>query len=207
MAGDDFGNGLPFDFSSILDGFKENIEISKDREGVIIRFKKMVPGMNLEQLKNSMEGFMNMRNVNPSKLMKSMFGKANDDEDDMEDEDEDADDEEQYGPGFTIETLESDDGFKLIPNDPAEIDDLYDSLSQMFNPEFFKQMMQAAMQMFGGIFKGLGNPDAPDDEEPDDDEDAVDAPRKKGPTPPSGDNPFKGKKRKDSNMAGDYFYT
>lgn len=180
----------PVDFSSAFDRFKDNIEISRDDEGVIIQFKNLAPGMNIDMLKSMVENMMSKgagANDMMKRFTKLMSGETEDeDEDTDEDEAEDeAMSDDAQEPGFRVETLEDGSGFKLIPDDPADIDDLLESMKSMFDPEMFRNMMNAAFQLFG--IKPQDATDIGDD----DDADEKDKRKKDG----------------DTNMTRDYFYT
>nr|MDO8113901.1 hypothetical protein [Candidatus Sigynarchaeota archaeon] len=180
---------MPFDFSSLFDQFKENIKITKDKnnDAVIIQFKKMAPGVSIDMLKSMIENTLGAGSKN---MMKKFSKLMNDDEekgdeDQAEDDDEADGEEEDSGPGFRVDTLEDGTGFRLVPNDPADLDELYDSINSMFDPEMFTKMMSAAFQLFG-----------------------LQPPGPAG-TPPPDDKNVKENKKKgdDTNMTRDYFYT
>jgi hypothetical protein len=174
----------PTDFGGMLDQFKENITITKDEEGIIVKFKALAPGMTLETLKSMMENMMGAGGKDIMKQFKNMMGAGNDEdsEDDDSEENEDGEDEE---PGFRVEILADSTGLKLIPDDPAQIDEFLESIKAIFDPDMFKNMMRSVMQLFGGQFPGFpgANPKA---------DPATKESRKKG---------------TDTNMTNDYFYT
>jgi hypothetical protein len=175
----------PVDFSSAFDRFKDNVEISRDDEGVIIQFKNLAPSMNMDMLKSMLENMMDKgagANDMMKRFTKLMSGETEDEDEDA-DEDEAMSDEAQE-PGFRVETLEDGSGFKLIPNDPADIDDLLESMKSMFDPEMFRNMMNTAFQLFGikPQDADIGNDDDTDEKD-------------------------KRKKGGDTNMTRDYFYT
>ncbi|HME55946.1 MAG TPA: hypothetical protein VKM55_27330 [Candidatus Lokiarchaeia archaeon] len=179
----------PIDFSSAFDQFKNNVDISRDDEGVIIQFKNLAPGMNMDMLKSMLENMMGTGANDLMKRFTKLMGGQDEDEDEDEDVEEDeSEDEAMSGetqePGFRVETLEDGSGFKLIPDDPADIDELLESMKNMFDPEMFKNMLNAAFQLFG-----IKPQDAAGTE--DDDSDDKDKRKKGG----------------DTNMTRDYFYT
>ncbi|MHA1998749.1 MAG: hypothetical protein ACTSU9_11555 [Promethearchaeota archaeon] len=184
-----FGNGgfggMPFDFDSIINQLKENIDVFKEEDGIIIIFKQMMPGMNLEMMKGMIENMMNSKKMG---MLSSMFSGDQEDDDDGEAEFNEKfgiEDDDDAGPGFSIEVLPSDNGFKLIPDNPMDIDEMFESINNLFDPELFKKMMEQVMEMMkglmGGFFGGMGG------ENPDEDDEFED----KG----------------DSTSSGDYFYT
>jgi len=190
MGKDKKPDEAPIDFSSAFDQFKNNIEISRDNEGVIIQFKNLAPGMNMDMLKSMLENMMSSGSNDMMKRFTRLMGGQDEDEDEDEDVEEDESEDEamrdeEKGPGFRVDVLEDGSGFKLIPDDLADIDELLESMKSMFDPDTFKNMMNAAFQLFG-----IRPSDAAGKE--DDESDEKDK-RKKG-----GD---------DTNMTRDYFYT
>nr|MDO8088068.1 hypothetical protein [Candidatus Sigynarchaeum springense] len=179
--------GDPTDFGGLLDQFKKNITITKDDEGVILKFKALAPGMTLESLKSMMEGMMGAGGKDIMKQFQDMMG-AGDDEDSKdsasEDDENDADGEERT-PGFRVEILADKTGLKLIPDDPAEIDEFLESIKAIFDPEMFQKMMRSVFQLFG--MQGPGAPGLLG-----------------GGSPPTKEDKKKGS---DTNMTRDYFYT
>jgi hypothetical protein len=170
-----------------FDQFKNNIEISRDDEGVIIKFKTLAPGMNMDMLKSMLENMMGAGGNDMMKRFTKLMGGEDEDEDEDTDEDETEDEamrDDEQEPGFRVEVLEDGSGFKLIPNDPADIDELHESMKSMFDPNVFKTAMDAAFQLFG--MQPQGATDEGDDDSGDKDK------RKKG---------------GDTNMTRDYFYT
>ena len=180
----------PIDFSSAFDQFKNNIEISRDDEGVIIKFKNLAPGMNMDTLKSMLENMMGTGGNDMMKRFTKLMGGEDEDDDEDEDADEDESEDEamrddEKGPGFRVEVLEEGSGFKLIPDDLAEIDELLESMKAMFDPNMFKNMMNAAFQLFGVRPQGATGANEDDDS----------------------DEKEKRKKGGDTNMTRDYFYT
>ncbi|NMC06788.1 MAG: hypothetical protein GYA24_16340 [Candidatus Lokiarchaeota archaeon] len=180
----------PTDFGGMLDQFKENISITKDAEGVIIKFKALAPGVTLDALKSMMENMMGACGKDIMRQFKGLMGAGDDDDDDDpgstgSEDDEDGDGGEDQGPGFRVETLPDETGLKLIPDDPAQIDEFHDSIKAIFDPELFQNMMRGVMQLFGGQFPGF--PEVVPRNDP-----AKKEERKKG---------------ADTNMTRDYFYT
>jgi hypothetical protein len=177
----------PTDYGGMLDQFKENITISKDKDGILVKFKKLAPSMSLETLKSMMENMMGAGGKDLMKQFSSIMGKDEDDDgDEVEAEDDDeGSDEEDEGPGFKVEILEDGTGLKLVPDDPAQIDEFMESIKAIFDPAMFKNMMQAVSQLFGiqspGM-QGTGTGMDPEDKE-------------------------KRKAGTDTNMSRDYFYT
>ncbi|MEX2684735.1 MAG: hypothetical protein Q6373_024395 [Candidatus Sigynarchaeota archaeon] len=175
------------DLGGMLGQFKENITISRDDEGIILKFKALAPGMTLESLKSMMEGMMGAGGKDMLKQFQDMMSAGEDD--DLEDagspDDEDDGDDEENGPGFRVEILADGTGLKLIPDDPEQIDEFLESIKAIFDPEMFQKMMRAVFQLFG-----MQGPGAPGSLE-------------------GGSPPKKGDKKKgtDTNMTWDYFYT
>ncbi|MBD3186367.1 hypothetical protein GF325_06020 [Candidatus Bathyarchaeota archaeon] len=185
FGGGSFGD-LPFDISEVFKQFKENIEIIKDDEGIIIKYKEIVPGLNLEMLKGMLEkaigsGKLDMVNDMLFGGQDGMEGNVieDDPEDDLEDQTE-----------FDIIVLEDEQGLKLIPHDPADLDDMHETITQMFNPEFFEQAIKSVFQF---IQEQLGNMLGGHDDElaQGKNDDAEDEFEDQG----------------DSNTTGDYFYS
>jgi hypothetical protein len=171
----------PTDFGGMLNQFKENITITKDNDGIIIKFKTLAPGMTLETLKSMMENMMGAGRKDMMKRFSSMMG-AGDDEDSEDSDTEDDEDGEDEGPGFHVEILADGSGLKLIPDDPTQIDEFLESIKAIFDPETFKKMMSSVFQLFGSSAPGfMGGTNPPTKEE-----------KKKG---------------TDTNMTRDYFYT
>jgi hypothetical protein len=174
----------PTDFGGMLDQFKDNITLAKDAEGIIITFKTLAPGMTLEMLKSMMENMMGAGGKDLMKRFSGMMG-IGEDEESEEPESEDGAGDEDEGPGFRVEILAEGTGLKLIPDDPAQIDEFLESIKAIFDPEMFKKMMMSVTQLFGGQFPGF--PGAGTKVDP-----ATKESRKKG---------------TDTNMTRDYFYT
>ncbi len=174
----------PTDFGGMLDQFKENIAISKDNEGIVVKFKTLAPGMTLETLKSMMENMMGAGGKDLMKRFSSMMG-AGDDEDSDDSDPEDGKDDESEGPGFHVEILADGTGLKLIPDDPAQIDEFLESIKAIFDPQMFNNMMKSMMQLFGNQFPGFPGVGSKIDP-------AAKENRKKG---------------TDTNMTRDYFYT
>ncbi len=124
----------PTDLGGMLDQFKENITITKDNDGIIIKFKTLAPGMTLESLKSMMESMMGAGGKDLMKRFSSMMG-TGDDEDSDDSDSEDDEDGEDEGPGFHVEILADGSGLKLIPDDPAQIDEFLESIKAIFDPE------------------------------------------------------------------------
>ncbi len=174
----------PAGIGGMLNQFKDNIDISKDDEGVIIKFKTLAPGVTLESLKSMMESMMGAGGKDLRKQFSQMMGAGDNEDSDDSGSEDDADDEGE-GSGFHVEILADGTGLKLIPDDPSQIDEFLESIKAIFDPEMFKKLMSSVFQLFGmqgtgapGLFGG-GNP--PTKEE-----------KKKG---------------TDTNMTRDYFYT
>ncbi len=176
------GDEDPTDFDGMLDQFKENITISRDNEGVIMKFKVLAPGMTLETLKSMMESMMGAGGKDLREQFSKMMDAGDDEDSDDSDDGEDGEDE---GSGFHVEILADRTGLKLIPDDPAEIDAFLESIKAIFDPEMFKKMMSSVFQLFG--VQGPGAPGILD-----------------GGSPPTKEEKKKGT---DTNMTRDYFYT
>ncbi len=178
------GDEDPTDFGGMLNQFKENITITKDNEGIIIKFKMLAPGMTLETLKSMMENMMGAGGKDIMKQFKDMMG-AGDDEDSEDSDSDDDEGGEDEGPGFHVDFLPDRTGLKLIPDDPSQIDEFLESIKAIFDPETFKKMMRSVFQLFGtqgpGAIGLMGGANPPTKEE-----------KKKG---------------TDTNMTRDYFYT
>lgn len=171
-------------FGGMLDQFKQNVMISKDDEGIILKFKVLAPGMTLESLKSMMENMMGAGGSDIMKRFSDMMG-AGSDEGPEDPDSDDGDGNEEGGPGFRVEIIEDGTGLKLIPDDPAQIDEFLESIKAIFDPQMFQQMMQSVFQLFG--MQGPGAPGSPGGGSPASKED-----KKKG---------------TDTNMTRDYFYT
>ncbi len=192
------GFPFPFDFSSLFNKLKENIDVTKDGDAIIIKFKEVAPGVSMDMLKDMIENAMSSKGKNPFDLLSNA---GSDDDDDANAEDDGGDDEDgSYEPGFKVESLEDGTGLKLIPDDPDDIDEFYNSITQLFDPEMFKEAMSAAFKMLGNMLPGFGNMFGGDDGSNADGENAGEDSNKKTKKKPGGDD-------SDSTMSPDYFYT
>lgn len=158
LAVSDGESPFPFDISRLLKQFTDNVSISRDDEGVIVTFKNLAPGTDLGAIRQVMENAMRSKgNEMMRRFMSAFTGEDEDDEidddnelDDEVEEDEDMDEDgDEDEPGFRIEDLDGGNGFKLVPDDPDDIDGLLDSMSQMFDPDVFENMMRAVSKLFG----------------------------------------------------------
>ena len=175
---------FPFDFSSLFDNFKDNIDIRKEADGIVIIFKNPQPGMNVEMMKNMLENAMNMQKGG---MFKDFMGMGGDEElDEMEKLDYEPEDMGEFDEsplGFKAEVIEDGKGIKLIPDDPADLDEMYENFKRIFDPEFFKGIMESFMKFFGGGGGGLFGQDPVEGDDQGGDDDS------------------------DSNVTNDYFYT
>ncbi|MFX0100821.1 MAG: hypothetical protein ACFFCS_14695 [Candidatus Hodarchaeota archaeon] len=114
---------MEFNIDEMFRMFKENLDIEKDGEGVLIRFKIPPPDFDPTMFKGLVEKMMAMRD--PS-----------------------GENEDEYN--VRVDVLEDGTGFKIIPENPQDIDKIFDSLQKLFDPSFFQEVVNAFMQYMGG---------------------------------------------------------
>ncbi|MHA1792896.1 MAG: hypothetical protein ACTSVI_09655 [Promethearchaeota archaeon] len=223
-----FGGEFPFNFSEIFDTILKNIEISKDEEGIIIRYTSLPPGADISALKDMVDKAIHSRGLPSFEQLLSggvggllNFGDSGDEEDydenrddggesvagvefELDNDGEDAGEGEDEDDGkIEVKYLESEDGIKIVPENKDLINDLYEEFKQTLNPEYMQEALQEFMKMFqdkiGSLFGSMMG--MLGGEEGDDDEDIDNDEALE-------DGSDRGRRAdKDTNSTGDYFYT
>ncbi|MHA1369976.1 MAG: hypothetical protein ACTSWN_08190 [Promethearchaeota archaeon] len=205
-----FGNFGNFDVDDLFKMISENIELSRDYEGVIIRYKNLPPGMDLENIRVLIENIMNLRMNGMMKNMMRMFGAFSDDDSDSEDgfdddyyDDEDFDEydnDDDLVDRIRIDVLPEGDGFKIIPDDPLDIDEIYDNFKAIMDPGAFQNLLKVFSKFFNNFMSKVNF------EMDDDDADSTEDDTGYGDDDDLDEFGRRVRRKRDSNASDDLFY-